>query len=181
MLSCTACDPWSAHKAFRLGLLTGLVPSLQVDGEWVANPLVHTDLSVDTWGRPLHGEPKTGDALAEGKDLLRRGTVDLSLLDREVEALATKLLMTMPDCLIKTIESIRKHKLAHWDRNRETNRAWLSLNMMTEANAGFRAFNEGEGRRREVDFAALRRRLAQGERWNEDLIQAVHPRAKAGA
>ena len=49
----------------------------------------------------------------------------------------------MPDCLIKTIESLRKHKLEHWDRNRETNRAWLSLNMMTEASAGFRAFHYG--------------------------------------
>ncbi len=49
----------------------------------------------------------------------------------------------MPDCLTKTIESLRKHKLEHWDRNRETNRAWLALNMMTEANAGFRAFHFG--------------------------------------
>ena len=48
--------------------------------------------------------------------------------------------MTFPDCTLKTIESARKKKLEHWDRNRETNRAWLSLNMMTEARAGFRAF-----------------------------------------
>jgi len=115
---------------------------------------------------------------AEAKAVLKRGTVDLSLLDREIDGFCTKLLMTMPDCLIKTIESVRKHKLAHWDRNRETNRAWLSLNMMTEANAGFRAFNEGDKESREVDFVALRRRLAEGERWSEELIQAVHPRAR---
>ena len=69
--------------------------------------------------------------------------------------LCTNLLYTMPDCLIKTIESLRKHKLEHWDRNRETNRAWLSLNMMTEARAGFRAFHYGSKEQREVDFILL--------------------------
>ena len=62
----------------------------------------------------------------------------------------------MPGCLSKTIESVRKHKLEHWDRNRESNRAWLSLNMMTEANAGFRAFHYGTKQQREVNFIKLR-------------------------
>ena len=81
----------------------------------------------------------------------------------------------MPDCLVKTIESLRKHKLQHWDRNRESNRAWLALNMMTEANAGFRAFHYGTKQQREVDFVRLRRRLAEGARWDEDLIREVAP------
>jgi len=81
----------------------------------------------------------------------------------------------MPDCLIKTIESLRKHKLEHWDRNRETSRAWLSLNMMTEANAGFRAFHYGDKKNREVDFVLLRQRLAQGTRWSEELIEEIAP------
>jgi 6-oxo-cyclohex-1-ene-carbonyl-CoA hydrolase len=178
MFSCTVCEPWSAHKAYRLGLLTNIVPGLKVGGDWVPNPLVWIDNSVDEWGRGRHGESKTGEALTQGKSILKSGTVDLGLLDQEIDAFCTKLMMTMPDCLTKTIESIRKHKLEHWDRNRESNRAWLSLNMMTEANAGFRAFNEGDKTGREVDFVELRRRLAQGERWSEELIQAVHPRAK---
>jgi 6-oxocyclohex-1-ene-carbonyl-CoA hydrolase len=81
----------------------------------------------------------------------------------------------MPDCLTKTIESLRKHKLEHWDRNRETNRAWLSLNMMTEANAGFRAFHYGDKKNREADFILLRQRLAQGARWGEELIEEIAP------
>lgn len=181
MFSCTVCEPWSAHKAYRMGLLTDLVPALKVGEKWVPNPLVYTDCSVDEWGRPRLGESKTGKDLDEGKALLKQGKVDLSLLDKTVDAFCTKLMMTMPDCLTKTMESIRKHKLAHWDRNREANRAWLSLNMMTEANAGFRAFNEGVGRNREVDFPELRRRLAAGERWSEELIQAVHPRKQGKA
>jgi 6-oxocyclohex-1-ene-carbonyl-CoA hydrolase len=176
MLSCTACEPWSAHKALQLGLLTDIVPGLRVDGAWVANPLVYTDGSVDAYGRSRHGEPKDGAALTAGKALLARGQVDLSLLDAEVDGLCGRLMMTMPGCLGKTIESIRKHKLQHWDRNRESNRAWLGLNMMTEAKAGFRAFHFGARGEREVDFPELRRRLADGEVWGEPLIAAVGPR-----
>lgn len=176
MLSCTACEPWSAHKAYALGLLTDIAPALRVDGAWVPNPLVWHE-GIDARGRSRVGEPKTGAELAAAKATLASGKLDLTLLDQTVDALATKLMMTMPGCLSKTIESIRKHKLSWWDRNRETNRAWLGLNMMTEANAGFRAFNEGDRDDREVDFVALRRKLAEGERWGEPLIRAVGPAA----
>jgi len=175
MYSCTACEPWSAHKAYRLGLLTDVVPGLKVGDTWVPNPMVYTDGGTDAYGRPRLGEAKVGADKEAAKALMSQGKVDLSLLDDTVEAFATKLLMTMPGCLTKTIESVRKHKLAWWDRNREGNRAWLALNMMTEANAGFRAFNAGRGADREVDFPALRRRLAEGERWSEELILAVGP------
>ncbi len=174
MLSCTACEPWSAHKAFRLGLLTDVVPALRVDGAWVPNPLVWHD-GVDAYGRPRAGEPKTGPDLDAAKAQMAAGAVDLALLDAAVDDLCAKLLMTFPGCLTKTIESIRKHKLAWWDKNREANRAWLALNMMNEANAGFRAFNSGTGRDREVDFPLLRRRLAEGDRWGEALILDVGP------
>jgi 6-oxocyclohex-1-ene-carbonyl-CoA hydrolase len=177
MLSCTACEPWSAHKAYRLGLLTDVVPACRTtDGTYVPNPLVWTDGSVDAYGRPRLGEPKTGADLDAGKALLKASTTDLSLLDAAVAALCGKLLMTFPGCTTRTLASVRKHKLAHWDKNREGSRDWLGLNMMTEANAGFRAFNEGpRADAREVDFVALRRRLADGERWSESLIQSVAP------
>ena len=100
-------------------------------------------------------------------------TCDKPLLDREVDALVTKLALTMPGCLSKTIESVRKHKLEHWDRNKETNRAWLALNMMTEGRAGFRAFHEGTKECREADFLLLRRRLAEGRTWSEELLDEV--------
>jgi 6-oxo-cyclohex-1-ene-carbonyl-CoA hydrolase len=141
----------------------------------MANPLVVTDRVLDEYGRVVLGEWKTGQAREQGKSLLSKGTVDLSLLDEAVEELCTKFLYTMPDCLIKTIESLRKHKLQHWDKNRESNRAWLSLNMMTEANAGFRAFHYGSKERREVDFVRLRQRLAEGAHWNEELVREIAP------
>jgi len=175
MMSATLCQPCSAHRFYWLGGLTQIVPALRVDGEWVANPMVITDRTIDEYGRIVFGDPKTGPARDEAKQLMARGKVDLTLLDDAVDAMATKLLHTMPDCLTKTIESIRKHKLEHWDRNRESNRAWLSLNMMTEANAGFRAFHYGTKQQREVDFVLLRQRLAQGAEWNEELIEAIAP------
>ncbi|MBD3867367.1 MAG: 6-oxocyclohex-1-ene-1-carbonyl-CoA hydratase [Acidobacteria bacterium] len=176
MVSGTLCEPWSAHKFFRLGGLTQIVPALKVDGEWTPNPMAVTDRMLDEYGRPVLGEYKTGAQRKAAKELLSRGTVDLSLLDKEVDALCTKLLYTMPDCLIKTVESLRKHKLQHWDRNRETNRAWLSLNMMTEGKAGFRAFAFGDKETgREADFITLRRRLAEGTPWSEELIREIAP------
>jgi len=93
--------------------------------------------------------------------------------------LVLRLALTMPGCLSKTLESVRKHKLLHWDRNRESNRAWLALNMMTEGRAGFRAFHEGGKACREADFLLLRRRLAQGEPWSDRLIEDVLARARA--
>jgi len=179
MQSCTLCEPWSAHKALRLGLMTAIVPSLVVDGKLVPNPLVVTDRWLDEFGRIVHGEFKEGQAKAEGKALLARGTVDLAPLDAEVERLIFKLANTMPGCLAKTIESVRKHKLEHWDRNRESNRAWLALNMLSEGRAGFRAFHEGGKDCREADFLLLRRRLAEGATWGEELLEEVLAKARA--
>jgi 6-oxocyclohex-1-ene-carbonyl-CoA hydrolase len=175
MYSGTLCETWSAHRFYALGGLTQIVPALKLAGKWMANPLVVTDRMLDEFGRVVLGEWKTGQAREEGKAQLSKGTVDLTLLDQAVEELCTKFLYTMPDCLIKTIESLRKHKLQHWDKNRESNRAWLSLNMMTEANAGFRAFHYGTKDHREVDFVRLRQRLAQGARWNEELVREIAP------
>ncbi len=182
MESCTLCESWSAHKASRLGLLTKIVPALRVDGALIPNPLVHTDRWIDDRGQICYGEPKEGDAKDEAKLLLARGEMDLGPLDSAVDALVTALAHTMPGCLSKTLESLRKHKLEHWDRNHESNRAWLALNMATEAKAGFRAFHLGSKECREADFLELRRRIAKGECWDDGLVGAVIQQArKAGA
>jgi len=181
MESCTLCEPWSAHKARRLGLISKVVPALRVDGELISNPLVVTDKWLDGYGQVIHGEFKQGDERRAGKELLSRGEIDLGPLDEAVDAMITSLVMTMPGCLSKTIESVRKHKLEHWDRNKETNRAWLGLNMMTEGRAGFRAFHEGSKACREADFVELRQRLARGDTWGEKLVEAVLAKAHAAS
>ena len=175
MTSGALCVAWSAHKAHRLGLITEHVPALRVDGELVPTPMVVTDRWVEH-GRIVYGEDKAAREREQAKALLARGEVDLSALDAAVDRAVTGFLMTMPGCVEKTLASLRKHKLEHWDKNRETNRAWLALNMMTEARAGFRAFNEGPRHDREPDFVGLRQRLARGETWGPELIEAILPK-----
>ncbi len=180
MQSGTLCEPWSAHKAYAMGMIGEIVPALKIDGEFVPNPLVITDRYVDEWGRLVLGEPKTGADLDAGKALLKKGEIDLGRLDEAVEAMCAKLLLTFPDCLTKTIEELRKPKLEAWNRNRQNHRAWLSLNMMTEARAGFRAFNEGTRESREIDFIALRQAQARGVPWTDALTESLMPAARAG-
>lgn len=179
MESCTLCDPWSAHKAYRLGLVTRIVPALTIEGAWVPNPLVTTDRWIDPMGRLVFGEPKEGDERRAGREVMARGRIDLSLLDQEVERLCWRLANTMPGCLTRTVESVRRHKLLFWDRHREGNRAWLALNMMTEGRAGFRAFHEGSKECREADFILLRQRLAEGRTWDDALTEEILAKAHA--
>jgi 6-oxocyclohex-1-ene-carbonyl-CoA hydrolase len=174
--SCTLCEPWSAHKALRLGLLNQIVPVLVFNGRFIPNPLVVTDRWLDDEGAIVYGEPVPAERLSSAKSIVGGSAVDLSRLDQAVATWSAKLLNTFPDCLNKTIESMRKKKLEHWQRNCETNRSWLALNMMTEARAGFRAFNEGPPAHREVDFGELRRRLARGEPWTDELTDAIQPK-----
>ena len=179
MVSGVLCEPFSAHAAYRLGIIMDVVPALKVDGDYVANPLVVTDRMVDEYGRFVFGESKTGEALAAGKALLKRGQVDLGLLDERVDALCAKLLLTFPECTKKTIEELRKPKLNAWNSNKENSRAWLALNMMTEAMTGFRAFNEGTKETgREIDFIALRQALAKGAPWTPELVESLMPKKK---
>jgi 6-oxo-cyclohex-1-ene-carbonyl-CoA hydrolase len=178
MAACVLCEPFSAHEAYFMGVITDIAPALKVDGKFVANPLVETSRITDDFGCLVFGKRKTGDALAAAQSLIKRGTVDLSALDEKVEALCTKLLYTFPDCTTKTVEELRKPKLDTWNRNKENSRAWLALNMMTEARAGFRAFNEGtRDTGREVDFVALRRALAANARWDDELTRSIMPGA----
>jgi len=176
MVSGTLCEPFSAHKAARLGIICDLVPALKIDGRFVPNPTVITDRYLDEYGRVIHGEFKTGEEFKQGRALLKQGEVDLSLLDEKVEQLCAKLIETFPECMTKSLEELRKPKLEAWNRNKENSRAWLALNMMNEARTGFRAFNEGNKEiGREIDFVKLRQALAKGVPWSEELIESLMP------
>jgi 6-oxo-cyclohex-1-ene-carbonyl-CoA hydrolase len=180
MESCVLCEMWSAQKAKFIGLINEVVPSLKVDGEWIPNPMVVTDRFVDDFGNIVYGEFKTGEARNAAKEVLAKAETDLSKLDEAVDALCTKVLMLMPDCVSKTVNGLRKHKQWHWDNTNVTNREWLSLNMMTEGKAGFQAFNEGPKGKREVDFIKLRQMLAEGHPWDDELIRAISPQYQDG-
>jgi len=179
MESCTLCEMWSAHEAQRFGLVNEIAPVLKHEGRFIPNPRVVTDTWLDAMGNIVHGRPKSGDDLRDAKELLKQCEVDFTLLDAAINALAHKLALTMPDCTTKTIESLRKHKLEHWDRNHQSNRAWLALNMATDAKAGFPAFHYGPRGQRQVDFIKLRRMLAEGHPYDDELIRAISPQTNS--
>ncbi len=176
MQSCTLCDMWSAYEAKNYGLITEAVPVLKVNGKFVRNPLVITDRWLDDSGAMVYGKARSGDDRKAAKETLAAGTVDLTPLDDKVNELCTKFLYLMPDCINKTLNSLRKKKLEHWDRNQQSNRDWLGLNMMTEGKAGFRAFNEGPKGNRVVDFIKLRQMLSEGHPWDDELLNAILPK-----
>jgi len=122
MASCVLCETWSAHKAAFLGLINEVVPVYKVDGKYVPNPMVVTERFADDFGQIVYGDFKAGDEAAAAKAALAKAVTDLSALDEAVERLCAKILMLMPDCVNKTINSVRKHKLHHWDANSQTNR-----------------------------------------------------------
>ncbi len=176
MVSGTLCEPFSAHKAARLGIIADLVPALKIDGKFVPNPAVITDQYLDGYGRVIHGEFKGGADAKAARELVKSGEIDLSLLDEKVEELCAKLLETFPECMTKSLEELRKPKLEAWNANKENSRAWLALNMMNEARTGFRAFNEGNKETgREIDFVKLRQGLAKGVPWTVELVDSLMP------
>lgn len=178
MQSLTLCDKWTAHYAKFIGLITDIAPVLKINGEFVTNPMVVTDKFVDDRGNIVYGQMKTGEELNRAKELLKLATLDLSALDEAVNRTVAKLLYSFPNCISKSLTEVRKKKLEHWDSNKESNREWLALNMMTEAKAGFRAFNEGPKHDREIDFIKLRQLLANGHEWNEELHKQISPQFK---
>lgn len=183
--SCVLCEQWSAHKSLHLGLVNEIVPVLKDnEGTWIPNPLVRYDWVDTTSGQIVYGDFLTGEAKKAGLKILKSNKVDLSGLDVAVETLSWKLANTFPGCTRKTLTSVRKKKLHWWDANRESNREWLALNMAVEAAAGFRAFNVGGGVRedgsrisREVDFIEVRRAIARGENWSQDLVESWMPKS----
>lgn len=175
MNSLVLCEPWTAHQACFYGLITDIVPCLKYNDKFIANPLVVTDKMFDEMGKIIYGSLKKGEELNKAKEIFNQCSVDFQLLDEAVNQLCTKILYTFPNCTNKTISEVRKFKLEHWDKNKESSREWLALNMMTEAKAGFRAFNEGPKNNREIDFIRLRQILANGKQWDDNLIKEISP------
>jgi 6-oxo-cyclohex-1-ene-carbonyl-CoA hydrolase len=174
--NCVSCELWSAYKMKRLGLVTKVVPVLKYNGEFIRNPLVHSDIYVKD-GEIVYGEMKSGDEYNQGKEIMKKSKYDFELLDKEIDAIIWKFTNLFPGCLIKSIDGIRLKKKFFWDQTKLANRHWLSVNMMTEAKLGFRAFNERKKTGKDViDFIKYRQLLATGHPFDQELIDAVLPK-----
>ena len=114
MWSCVSCEMWSAYKMWWKGLISKAFPVLKDDkGNWVRNPQVITDAFVKD-GEIVYGEMKTGqefkDARAWVQDKQKKGEVDFSLLDAEVDRIVWIFANLFPGCLMKSIDGVRQKK-----------------------------------------------------------------------
>jgi 6-oxo-cyclohex-1-ene-carbonyl-CoA hydrolase len=160
--NCISCELWSAYKMKLKGLITKVVPVLKIKGEFVRNPLVITDRFIED-GEIVYGEMMTGEAGKQAKALLKSGTTDLGLLDREVASIVWKLTNLFPGCVIKSLDGIRAKKKFFWDQAKLPNRHWLAANMLNEAFLGFNAFNTKKLTGQDtIDFVRYRQLIAEG-------------------
>jgi 6-oxo-cyclohex-1-ene-carbonyl-CoA hydrolase len=177
MWQATANEMWSAAKMERLGLITKAIPiKKDSKGEWVRDPRVITDKYVDN-GEIVYGEFKKGSAYKEGNAMLKELETDWAQLDDFVNNMAWTLTNTTFLCLMNTIESIRVKKKHYWDMLKSSQIYWLGANMNAEAFIGFNTFNAQKiTGKREMDYLAYRRGLAQVRTFDDSFCEEVIPK-----
>jgi len=177
MWQATANEMWSAAKMERLGMITKAIPiKKDSNGEWVRDPRVITDKYVDN-GEIVYGEFKKGGAYKEGNAMLKELETDWSKLDAFVNNMAWTLTNTTFLCLMNTIESIRVKKKHYWDMLKSSQIYWLGANMNAEAFIGFNTFNAQKiTGKREMDYLAYRRGLAQIKTFDDTFCEEVIPK-----
>ncbi len=177
MWQATSNEMWSAAKMERLGLITKAIP-IKKDGkgEWVRDPRVITDRYVDN-GEIVYGEFKKGNEYKEANAMLKELQTDWSQLDAFVNNMAWTLTNTTFLCLMNTIESIRVKKKHYWDMLKGGQIYWLGANMNGEAFIGFNTFNmQKVTGKREMDYLAYRRGLADARTFDDDFCEEVIPK-----
>jgi 6-oxo-cyclohex-1-ene-carbonyl-CoA hydrolase len=173
MWNCVSCEMWSAYKMKMKGLISKVVPVLQVDGKPVRNPLVVTDRYLED-GDIVYGEFHTGEAAARAKEILKSGKTDFRLLDDAVASIVWRMTNLFPGCVMKSIDGIRSKKKFFWDMMKLPNRHWLAANMATEAFLGFNAFNTRKITGRDtIDFVRYRQLVAEGRKMDDDAFAEV--------
>ena len=177
MWQATANEMWSAYKMERLGLITKAIPIKKgADGEWVRDPRVITDKYVDN-GEIVYGEFRKGGEYKEANNRLKELQTDWSQLDAFVDRMIWTLTNTTFLCLMNTIESMRVKKKFYWDLQKSSQIYWLGANMNAEAFIGFNAFNTQKlTGKREIDFIAYRKLLAEARTFDDSLIEEVMPK-----
>ena len=132
-------DPVPAAKALDWGLVNWVVPSVRRGDEWIAE-----------------ATPDEIKKAQGGKDGYR---IDLSRLDEEVLAVATRLLATFPECTRYTKQQVNFWKDLAWHQTVRHAQDWLSLHYTSwEPVEGMRAFVE----KRPARYNLLRERAAEG-------------------
>ena len=130
--------PVPARLAEDWGLVNRVVPSIRRGGVIVSPP--------------TEEEVRKAQQSADGY------TVDLAMLDEEVDRLARELLSTFPECVRYTKQQTNFWKDFSWSLTARHAQDWLALHYTDfEPFEGMRAFTE----KRMVDFDAVRRRAVE--------------------
>jgi 6-oxo-cyclohex-1-ene-carbonyl-CoA hydrolase len=175
MWNCISCESWSAYKMLRKGYVSKVVPVIKEEGEWIRNPLVHTEQYVLD-GEIVYGEFKAGPAYSTGRERIKNATVDFELLDAAVNGMLWTFTNLFPHCLQMSIDGIRAKKKFFWDASKDYYRHWLASNMNHEAFLGFTAFNTRKMTGKDtIDFIKYRQMLAEGHLVNEEFFAKVLP------
>ncbi|MDJ0764226.1 MAG: 6-oxocyclohex-1-ene-1-carbonyl-CoA hydratase [Myxococcota bacterium] len=173
MWNCISCEMWSAYKMKRLGLISKALPVIKQDGKWLRNPAVVTDVYIED-GEIAYGEFKTGDAAKAARTIVKDATTDFELVDGEINNILWTFTNLFPNCLQMSIDAVRQKKKFFWDQSKGTYRHWLATNMSSEAFLGFTAFNTKKITNRDtIDFIKYRQLIAQGEKVDDELFEAV--------
>jgi 6-oxo-cyclohex-1-ene-carbonyl-CoA hydrolase len=177
--NCVSCELWSAYKMKRLRLITQVVPVIKKDGGFIRNPSVVTDRYIED-GEIVYGDTVKGEAGKEARAFLKTAEIDFELLDKAVQEKIWRFTNLFPGCVIKSLDSMRAKKKYYWDQQKNYNRHWLSVNMMTEAFLGFNAFNTKKITGEDViDFIKYRQLIAQGAPVDEAFMEAVLAKPKS--
>jgi 6-oxo-cyclohex-1-ene-carbonyl-CoA hydrolase len=178
MWSCISCEMWSAYKMWWKGLITKAFPVLKDDkGNWVRNPQVITDTFIKN-GEIVYGENKTGEEFKQARawvqEKQKKGEVDFSLLDAEIDRIMWIYANLFPGCLMKSIDGIRQKKKFFWDTMKNDHRHWLAANMGIEAFLGFGAFNTKKITGVDtIDFIKYRQGIAKGVLMDDKFFEEV--------
>jgi hypothetical protein len=127
-----------ARLALAWGLVNRVVPSVRRNGAFL--------------------EEATPEEVRKAQKGEEGYSVDLTLLDEEVEKLSHELLATFPECLRYTKQQTNFWKDLSWSLTVRHAQDWLALHYTDfEPFEGMNAFRE----KRAVDFAAVRRRSVE--------------------
>ena len=179
--------PWRAARSASTGARTRRtawacsptsVPALKVDGQFVPNPMVVTDRWVDDMRPPrLRRERRPATSKAAAKALMTRGEVDLSLLDKAVDALVY-------------LAGHDHARLPHQDRRERAQAQAGALGPQPRDQPRLAGTQHDDRRQRRVPrlqrghaSAAARptsscsARLAEGAKWGDELTEEILARA----
>ena len=173
MWNCISCEMWSAYKMLRKNYVSKVVPVLKDGDKFIRNPSIVTDKWIED-GQIVYGEPVTGSAAKEARDMIRSLPQVLTNLDDELNKILWTYTNLFPGCLMKSINGIRQKKRFFWDLSKNDHQSWLSINMQGEAYLGFTAFNTKKITGTDViDFIKFRQLEAEGHPMNDEMYEAV--------